>query len=219
MNATISPHDCTITTGPTIDGIIKIGLMIDDYHIVDDSYMQACYVASFILQRNVFARLGKLHVKSLSGIREKILFRQKYVNDMVRITVNYDGKSELMDEKLNLSSKMEVVKRRLAGIGLTFISEDVSKNGKPKFIYSFTVSVKAVDYPLWLEVQFSNESVTGTSLNHHVDYELKRLQRGSLKSADMRKRFRNYEKYQCVDDNCFHDINVIMTTLRLEELT
>jgi len=110
---------------------------------------------------------------------------------MVRITVNYDGKSELMDEKLNLSSKMEVVKRRLAGMGLTFISEDVSKNGKPKFIYSFTASVKAVHYPIWLEVQFSNESVTGTSLNHHVDYELKRLQRGPLKSADMRKRFRN----------------------------
>jgi len=72
MNATISSLDCTITTGPIIDGIVKIGLMIDDYHIVDDNYMQACYVASFILQRNVFARIGKLHVKSLSGISEKI---------------------------------------------------------------------------------------------------------------------------------------------------
>jgi len=45
------------------------GLTTDYYDKIDDKYMDACYVASYILQTNVFSFLGsKVHVKSsLSG--------------------------------------------------------------------------------------------------------------------------------------------------------
>ena len=102
----------------------------------------------------------------------------------------------------------------MASIGLTFIphTKNVTKTGKSKFIYSFTLSRKnrnAENYPMWLEVQFSKESVSGTCLHDHVDYELNRLHRGPLDSADMRRRYPDYHKYHCVEDDCYHDINII----------
>ena len=45
---------------------------------------------------------------------------------------------------------------------------------------------------MWLEVQFSKENVSGTSLHDHVDYEFNRLKRGLLTPDDMRKRCRDY---------------------------
>ena len=42
------------------------GLTTDNYDKIDDKYMDACYVASKILQTNVFSFLGSImHVKSL----------------------------------------------------------------------------------------------------------------------------------------------------------
>ena len=42
------------------------GLTTNNYDQIDDKYMDACYVASKILQTNVFSFLGsKMHVKSL----------------------------------------------------------------------------------------------------------------------------------------------------------
>jgi len=58
--------------------------------------MEACHVASFILQKESFVKLGKILVKSISGMKEKLLFRQKNVDDILRITVNYGGTFELM---------------------------------------------------------------------------------------------------------------------------
>jgi hypothetical protein len=156
MNETTSPNDWTITSGPLQGhGIYKEGLITDDYPIIDNKYMEACHVASFILQ-TAFTKFGKFHVKSVSGIKEKLLFRQKCVDDILRITVNY-GEAELMDEEVSLMTKMRKVERKLARLGLTFISKAVTKTGKSKFIYSFTLSRKnriAENYPMWLEVQF-----------------------------------------------------------------
>jgi len=115
MNETLSPDDWTITSGPTIEGeVYKKGLTTEDYHIIDDNYMDACHVSSFILHK-AFAKIGKFHIKSLSGIKEKLLFRQKCVDDMLRITVD-SGKSELLvkfDEDLSLSFNMGKVERKV----------------------------------------------------------------------------------------------------------
>ena len=121
---------------------------------------------------------------------------------------------------------MEKVKKKLARLGLTYISEDVTKTGKSKFIYSFTLSRKnriAENYPMWLEVQFSKENVTGIdpdpSFHDHVDYELKRLKRGVLTPDDMRRRYReSYQKHICDEDKCYHDINIINRILGRPEI-
>ena len=52
--------DC-LTHAPSADG-----LTTDNYDQIDDKYMNACYVASKILQTNAFSFLGCImHVKSL----------------------------------------------------------------------------------------------------------------------------------------------------------
>jgi len=111
----ISPDVC-ISPGSDSEG-----LSIDDYltHVHDD-YMRACGVASHLLQEKVFSKLGKVHVKSLSGMKEKILYREKLVNDMIIVTVYF--------EEHNLVAKMGDVKRKLSMNGLTFLKEDKSKN-------------------------------------------------------------------------------------------
>jgi hypothetical protein len=126
-----------------------------------------------------------------------------------------------MSEASSLTSKMEKVKKKLARLGLTYISEDVTKTEKSKFIYSFILSRKniiAENYPMWLEVQFSKENVTGPSFHDHVDYELKRLKRGVLTPDDMRRRYPDYRKHHCVEDECYHDINIINRILGRPEI-
>jgi hypothetical protein len=187
------------------------GLTTDYYDKIDDKYMDACYVASYILQTNVFSFLGsKVHVKSsLSGIREKLVFRQKPVNDMLRVTVYYDGRSGLLNEDVNLSLKISEVKRKLTSNRMTLIKEDNSRNGKPKLVFSLTLSMN-VKYPIRLEVQFSNKPVIGIHFNDHIDYKLMRLKRGDMPIREMMTRFPSYRNYQCNDDEDYHDTNIIM---------
>ena len=84
MKTLMSPDHMHLSHGSTADG-----LSIDSYGTLDENYMDACYVALNILQINIFSMLGNaiLHVKSLSGIREKLAFRQRPVNDMLRVTI------------------------------------------------------------------------------------------------------------------------------------
>ena len=67
-----------------------------------------------------------------------------------------------------------------------------------------------VSYSIWLEVQFSNKTVSGINFHDHVDYELKRLKRGDMSNTEMRTRFPDYKKYHCVEDEDFDDINIVM---------
>ena len=78
---------------------------------------------------------------------------------------------------------------------LTFIKEEKSGNGKPKLVYSLTLSWKAGTYQIWLEIQFSDEHVIGIHFNDHIDYELKRLTRGAMTVLDMRTNFPQYRDY------------------------
>jgi hypothetical protein len=82
----------------------------------------------------------------MTGIREKLVFRQKPVNDMLRVTIYYDVKSGWIDEHKNLLLKISEVKRKLESNRLTFIKEEKSGNGKPKLVYSLTLSWKAGTY-------------------------------------------------------------------------
>jgi hypothetical protein len=78
LNETLSPDDWTIASGPIIEGgIYRKGLAIEDYPIINEKYMEACHVSSFIFQKESFVKLGKILVKSISGMKEKLLFRQK----------------------------------------------------------------------------------------------------------------------------------------------
>jgi hypothetical protein len=210
MKTSMSP-DC-ITPGPSSDGL-------SNYGSIDDKYMDACCVASNILQSKVFSKLGQLYVKSMTGIREKLVFRQKPVNDMLRVTIYYDVKSGWIDEHKNLLLKISEVKRKLESNRLTFIKEEKSGNGKPKLVYSLTLSWMDVRYPIWLEIQFSNEHVIGIHFNDHIDYELKRLNRGDMTVREMMNSFPNkYKEYQCVEDEDYEDCNIIMRMLGWEEI-
>jgi hypothetical protein len=193
------------------------GLSMDDYQrgIINDDYMRACGVAACLLQKNVFSTLGKVHVKSLNGMKEKLLFRQKPVNDMLRITVYYDGPSPMMADH-NLRTKMAEVKRKLSINGLTFLSEDESGNKKKKFIYSFTLMFEGRPHPMWLEVQFSNEVVRGIYIDDHVDYELRRLKRGKMRTDEMKRRFDTYSRHSCGEDVDGHDVDIIMRLLTMK---
>ena len=113
---------------------------------------------------------------------------------------------------------MEEVRRKLFVNGLTFLKGDESKNGKPKFIYSFTLLFEGNEYPMWLEIQFSNKIVIGINLNDHVDYELRRLKRGDMKTADMKQRFTSYSKYCHHADKDNHDVQIILKLLEQEVL-
>ena len=119
-------------------------------------------------------------------------FRQKPVNDMLRVTIYYDGKIGLMDKEKNLSLKISEVKRKLECNRLTFIKEEESGNGKPKLVYSLTLSWKAGTYQIWLEIQFSDEHVIGFHFNDHIVYELKRLTRCAMTVLFMRTNFPQY---------------------------
>jgi len=217
MRSLISPDYCSITPGPIIDGIIKEGLIMDDFLLIDDKYMKACNVASHLLQHEVFTKLnGKIHVKTLSGITEQLIFREKHANDMIKVTVHYDGIFGLMDEHENLVSKIDEVKRKLALNNLSFINECISWNGKQTLIYSFTLSMHIgveVLYPIWLEVQFWNVTVTGFYLHDHAHYELQRLKRGDMSDIEICSRFPVNEEYECVEDEDSHDTNIVMRML------
>ena len=178
--------------------------------------MDACYIASHILKHDVFSNDTVVHVKSLSGIREKLVYRQKPVNDMLRITIYYDDKSGVMSEKSNLDLSMRKVKMMLNN-RMTLIEDGKSGNGKPKLVFSFKLSLDTI-YPIWLEVQFSNKRVTGVYFNDHIDYELKRLKRGNMPTYEMTTRFPDYKKYECVDDKDNHDMNIIMRMLKEKEI-
>jgi hypothetical protein len=226
MEAEISPHADMFKTfkispgpGPSLRPQPEVkGLVIDDYRNINADYIGACHTVAFILFTTVFLRLGKVQVKSESGMREKVIYRQKPVNDMCRVTVHYDGQTEMMDEGMNLASKMEEVKRKLEIHGFKFSSEDVSGNGKPKLIYSFNLNNGCNVHPIWLEVQFSNITSSGITLHDHVDYELRRLTRGPMTTALMRVKFEDYRRYNCGEDNDCHDINIILKALGREEM-
>ena len=73
------------------------------------------------IQQNLYSQL-------LNGMKEKVLYRQKAVNDMLRVTVNYYAEPRMLDEQHNLLSKMAELRRKLHVNGLTSLSEDESKN-------------------------------------------------------------------------------------------
>ena len=215
--------DTVILPGPVDPhGKLLKGLSMEDYGSINDNYMRACVVASLLLQKNVFStlnsKLGKVHVKSLNGIKEKVLYREKLVNDMLRVTVYYDGTSGMMDLQQNLESKMKIVKRKIEINNLTFLSEDKSGNGKEKFICSFNLRFEGQIYPMWLEIQFSCKVVIGTKIDDHVDYELRRLKRGKSLTRTMKQRFPSYSKYNLVEDMDDHDVEIVNLLLELKVL-
>jgi len=69
-------------------------------------------------------------------MKEKVLYRQKAVNDMLRVTVNYDAEPRMLDEEHNLLSKMAELRRKLYVNGLTSLSEDESKNTCPQIHFN-----------------------------------------------------------------------------------
>ena len=69
-------------------------------------------------------------------MKEKVLYRQKAVNDMLRVTVNYDVEPRMLDEEHNLLSKMAELRRKLYVNGLTSLSEDESKNTCPQIHFN-----------------------------------------------------------------------------------
>ena len=57
------------------------------------------------------------------------------------------------------------------------------------------MTIEGETYPsMWLEVQFSNTIVLGINLHDHIDYELKRLIGGPMKTAEMRESLPYYQE-------------------------
>lgn len=196
-----------------------IGLTMADYGRIDDKYINACIVVSYLLTKEVFFDLGvKVHIKSQNGMKEKILYREKHVNDMLRVTV-------YCEERNLLSMKSSVIDK-LSRINLISHEESETQNKKPKFIYSFQFFWEGENFPMWLEIQFSsftNESQiplakTAIKITTHADYELKRLMRGPTNPETMRETFKNYSDHVCCEDKDLRDVNIVRLILNEEVL-
>ena len=186
------------------------GLTIDDYHTIinNPNFISSCVTAQYLLEMT-FPILGKVYLKSLNGIKEKVLYRQKKVNDICRVTIRYD---DLIN---NLTSIMDALKSELESKGLKCIltKERNGDHGNPKLIFSFSVDYS--EPPMWLEVQLSDkQSSENPKLDDHVDYELKRLERGPMLTAEMQRRFHTYTNLNLGEDNDAFDMNVLMQILR-----
>ena len=146
-------------------------------------------------------------------MKEKVLFREKIVDNMLRVTVHYERSLNEDENNSNLTSKKNDVKEKLSGLNL--LSEDMPGKGNPNFIYSLSLSFEDKYYPIWLQIQFSDEVTTENKVEGHVEYELERLKRGGTEPDDMRKTFPSYLKHECGEDEDFHDVNIIKRILEM----